>query len=207
MTAWAEAALFAAARAEHVERVIRPALDRGAESSATGTSTRRSSTRASPAGSASSACYELNLAVTGGLLPDRTFVLALDAEDARRRQSGKPRPDRARGRRVPAGRRRRLPGAGVALPRPVRRPRRGAGRPSEIAEQIREQRSRRLAEQPEAKRLLDGGARRGPGARLPLPRPARRRQAAARAGVRARAARDDARVRIRISTSSTRSAR
>ena len=30
MTAWAEAALFAAARAELAERVIRPALERGA---------------------------------------------------------------------------------------------------------------------------------------------------------------------------------
>ena len=53
MGAWAEAALFAASRAEHVEEVIRPALDRGATSSATATSTRRSRTRASRAGSAS----------------------------------------------------------------------------------------------------------------------------------------------------------
>ncbi len=30
MTPWAEATLFASARAEHVERVIRPALERGA---------------------------------------------------------------------------------------------------------------------------------------------------------------------------------
>ncbi len=50
MTAWAEAALFAAARAELAESVIRPALERDAWVSATASSTRRSPTRAPPAG-------------------------------------------------------------------------------------------------------------------------------------------------------------
>ena len=88
MTAWAEAALFASARAEHVERVIRPALERGAwvvcdryvDSSIVYQGIAR--------GLGAERVLELNGLVTGGLLPARTFVLALGAEDARSRQSG-----------------------------------------------------------------------------------------------------------------------
>ena len=49
-------------------------------------------------------CSSSNYVVTGGLLPARTFVLALDADTGARRSPGRrvPRPDRARGRRVPA---------------------------------------------------------------------------------------------------------
>ena len=53
---WAEAALFAAARAQLVEEVIAPASSAAPTWSATATSTRRSPTRGSRAGSASSAC-------------------------------------------------------------------------------------------------------------------------------------------------------
>jgi len=88
MTPWAEATLFASARAEHVERVIRPALDRGAwvvcdryvDSSIVYQGIGR--------GLGVEQVLELNLMVTGGLLPARTFVLALDAGSARGRQSG-----------------------------------------------------------------------------------------------------------------------
>jgi dTMP kinase len=88
MTAWAEAALFASARAEHVERVIRPALERGAwvvcdryvDSSIVYQGIAR--------GLGAERVLELNGLVTRGLLPARTFVLALGAEDARSRQSG-----------------------------------------------------------------------------------------------------------------------
>ena len=81
MTAWAEAALFAAARVELVELVIRPALDQGAtvvcdrylDSSLVYQGVAR--------GLGVEAVYELNLAVTGGLLPDRTFVLLLDPDE------------------------------------------------------------------------------------------------------------------------------
>ena len=86
MTAWAEATLFASARAEHVARVIRPALERGAwvvcdryvDSSLVyqGIARRLGIDEV----------LELNRVVTGGLLPVRTFVLTLDADTARRRQ-------------------------------------------------------------------------------------------------------------------------
>ncbi|HEY3922271.1 MAG TPA: dTMP kinase [Gaiellaceae bacterium] len=87
MSAWAEAALFAAARAEHVAAVIRPALERGAavvcdryvDSSVVYQGIAR--------GLGAERVLELNLAVTDGLLPDRTFVLNVDHETARARHS------------------------------------------------------------------------------------------------------------------------
>jgi len=87
MAAWTEAALFAAARAEHVAAVIRPALARGAavvcdryvDSSVVYQGIAR--------GLGAERVLELNLAVTGGLLPDRTFVLNVDHETARARHS------------------------------------------------------------------------------------------------------------------------
>jgi dTMP kinase len=86
MTPWAEAALFAAARAELVERVIRPALERGTivlcdrylDSSVVYQGMAR--------GLGVAAVSELSLAATGGLLPDVTIVLLLDAEAASERQ-------------------------------------------------------------------------------------------------------------------------
>jgi dTMP kinase len=88
MTPWAEATLFASARAEHVERVIRPALGRGAwvvcdryvDSSVVYQGIAR--------GLGADEVLELNRMVTGDLMPSRTFVLVLGAEDARSRQEG-----------------------------------------------------------------------------------------------------------------------
>jgi dTMP kinase len=88
MSAWAEATLFASARAEHVELVIRPALERGAwvvcdryvDSSIVYQGIAR--------GLGAGEVLELNKLVTRGLMPARTFVLALGAEDARGRQEG-----------------------------------------------------------------------------------------------------------------------
>jgi len=88
MTPWAEATLFASARAEHVERVIRPALERGAwvvcdryiDSSIVYQGIAR--------GLGVEQVLDLNRMVTGGLEPARTFVLVLGADAARGRQSG-----------------------------------------------------------------------------------------------------------------------
>jgi dTMP kinase len=88
MTPWAEATLFASARAEHVARVIRPALLRGAwvvcdryiDSSIVYQGIAR--------GLGAEQVLELNRTVTDGLMPAHTFVLALDAGDARGRQDG-----------------------------------------------------------------------------------------------------------------------
>jgi dTMP kinase len=79
---WAEAALYAASRAQHVEEVIRPALDRGAvvvcdrylDSSAVYQGIGR--------GLGLERVLELNLTAVGGLLPDRTFLLRLEPADA-----------------------------------------------------------------------------------------------------------------------------
>jgi dTMP kinase len=74
---WAEALLYAAARAQHVEEVIRPALGQGAsvvcdryiDSSVAYQGVGREL--------GLDRVLELNLAAVGGLLPDRTFLLAL----------------------------------------------------------------------------------------------------------------------------------
>jgi dTMP kinase len=87
MNPWTEAALFAAARAEHVAGVIRPALERGAavvcdryvDSSIVYQGIAR--------GLGADRVLEINLAVTEGLLPDRTFVLNVDPQTARARHS------------------------------------------------------------------------------------------------------------------------
>jgi dTMP kinase len=87
MHAWAEAALFAAARAEHVAAVIRPALDRGADVVCDRFVDSSVVYQGIARGLGAERVLELNLAVTDGLLPDRTFVLDLDAATARARHS------------------------------------------------------------------------------------------------------------------------
>jgi len=90
MTPWAEAALYAAARADHVEHAIRPALERGEDV----VCDRYIDSSVAYQGVARSlgedAVLQLNLTVTRGLLPDRTFLVLLDADEAQRRGAGRP---------------------------------------------------------------------------------------------------------------------
>lgn len=90
MTPWTEAALFAAARSEHVARTIRPALeagrivvcDRYLDSSVAYQGIAR--------GLGEEYVRELSLTVTGRLLPDLTFLLLVDVDAARARVQAKP---------------------------------------------------------------------------------------------------------------------
>ena len=78
LTAWAEAALFAAARAELVARVISPALDGGADVVCDRYIDSSLAYQGIARGLGVDDVLQLNLAVTGGLLPDVTFLLLLD---------------------------------------------------------------------------------------------------------------------------------
>ncbi len=90
MTPWAEAALYAAARADHVEHAIRPALDRGEDVVCDRYIDSSVAYQGVARGLGEDKVLELNLTVTRGLLPDRTFLVLLDPDEARRRGGGDP---------------------------------------------------------------------------------------------------------------------
>jgi dTMP kinase len=85
MSGWAEAALFAAARAELVATVIRPALDRGAAVIADRYVDSSLAYQGFARGLGIDAVLELNLAVVQQLMPDLTVLLLVDVDEARRR--------------------------------------------------------------------------------------------------------------------------
>jgi dTMP kinase len=85
MSGWAEAALFAAARAELVAEVIRPALERGADVVSDRYLDSSLAYQGIARGLGLDAVLQLNLSVVGGLLPDVTFVLLVAPEEAERR--------------------------------------------------------------------------------------------------------------------------
>jgi dTMP kinase len=82
MSAWAEAALYAAARAENVAAVIRPALERGEDVVCDRYLDSSVAYQGAGRGLGEERVRDLSLLVTGGLLPDRTFLVLLDPEQA-----------------------------------------------------------------------------------------------------------------------------
>jgi dTMP kinase len=85
MSPWAEAALFAAARAELVERVIVPAQERGADVLCDRYVDSSLAYQGIARGLGVDAVLELNLAAVQGVMPDRTFLLLVDPARAARR--------------------------------------------------------------------------------------------------------------------------
>jgi dTMP kinase len=85
---WAEAALFAAARAQLVDEVITPALRDGADVVSDRYLDSSLAYQGIARGLGVDAVLQLNLQVTRGVLPDRTFVFLIDPAEAARRSAG-----------------------------------------------------------------------------------------------------------------------
>ncbi len=85
---WAEAALFAAARAQLVDEVIRPALGRGADVVCDRYIDSSLAYQGLARGLGVDRVLQLNLLVTGELLPDRTIFLQVPVDEAARRRGG-----------------------------------------------------------------------------------------------------------------------
>jgi dTMP kinase len=94
MTPWAEAALFAAARAELVARIILPALDRGADVVSDRYVDSSLAYQGIARGIGIEHVLELNLHVVQGLMPDLTVLLLLDPSEAARRSGATDRLER-----------------------------------------------------------------------------------------------------------------
>ncbi len=87
MSPWAEASLFAAARAELVERVIAPALDAGQDVVCDRYIDSSLAYQGIARDLGVERVLEVNLVATRGLLPDRTFLVLVDPKVALRRSS------------------------------------------------------------------------------------------------------------------------
>ena len=94
MTPWAEAALFAAARAELVARIILPALERGADVISDRYVDSSLAYQGIARGIGIEHVLELNLHVVQGLMPDFTILLLLDPDEAARRSGATDRLER-----------------------------------------------------------------------------------------------------------------
>ena len=82
---WAEAALFAAARAQLVAEVIAPALKRGADVVCDRYLDSSLAYQGIARGLGLDRVLELNLQAVGGVLPDRTYLLLVDQVESARR--------------------------------------------------------------------------------------------------------------------------
>jgi len=90
MTPWAEALVYAAARAELVGQVIEPALARGADVLLDRYFDSSVAYQGIGRGLGMHEVLELNLLAVRGCVPDRTFVLAVDPTRSLERVSGSP---------------------------------------------------------------------------------------------------------------------
>ena len=88
MSAWAEAALFAAARAELVERVIGPKLAGGADVVSDRFIDSSLVYQGAARGLGIERVLALNLDPIRGILPDVTFLLLIDVDEALKRSAG-----------------------------------------------------------------------------------------------------------------------
>jgi dTMP kinase len=87
---WTEALLYAAARAQLVETVIRPALERGEVVIADRYIDSSLAYQGTARGLGIDEVMNVNMTATGGLLPDRTILLELDWANAGRRVGQEP---------------------------------------------------------------------------------------------------------------------
>ena len=87
---WAEAALFTAARAQLVDEVIRPALADGADVVCDRYIDSSLAYQGIARGLGVERVLEVNLAATGHLLPDRTFLVLVPLEQATQRRGSEP---------------------------------------------------------------------------------------------------------------------
>jgi len=87
---WAEATLFTAARAQLVDEVIRPAQAQGADVVCDRYLDSSLAYQGLARGLGVERVLEINLAATGHLLPDRTFLILVPPEQASARRKGEP---------------------------------------------------------------------------------------------------------------------
>ncbi|MEI7761348.1 MAG: dTMP kinase [Thermoleophilia bacterium] len=88
MAPWAEAALYAASRAQHVEELIRPALARGATVICDRYVDSSIAYQGIARGLGLDRVLALNLAAVGGLMPDRTILIEIGFDAAAARMGG-----------------------------------------------------------------------------------------------------------------------